>query len=225
MKTRGWFITGTDTGVGKTLVSAALLTALAGAGQRVVGMKPVASGGEATPQGLRSADAEVLRTASNVAADYADLNPYVFVAPTAPHLAAKASGVEIDIGIIRGHYAQLAARADAVVVEGIGGWLTPINRNQTMADVVLALDLPVILVVALRLGCLNHALLTRAAIEARGCRLAAWVANTTEQGAAPDGYVAALAERLGAPLLGAIPYASELQAAARCLDLDRLGGV
>ncbi len=222
---RGWFITGTDTGVGKTLVSAALLTALASAGQRVVGMKPVASGGEYTPEGLRSTDAEMLRSASNVVADYTDVNPYLFAAPTAPHLAAKASGVEIDIAIIRRHYARLAACADAVVVEGVGGWLVPINRHQTMADVVRALELPVILVVDLRLGCLNHALLTRAAIEAGGNHLAAWVANTTANGAAPDGYVAALAERLGAPLLGAIPYASGPQAAARCLDLDRLAAV
>jgi dethiobiotin synthetase len=173
---------------------------------------------------LRSADAEALRAAGNVAADYVDVNPYAFAAPTAPHLAAKAAGMEIEIGVIRRHYARLAARADAVVVEGIGGWLTPINRHQTMADVVLALDLPVILVVALRLGCLNHALLTRYAIEARGCRLVAWVANTTDT-AAPDGYLAALAERLDAPMLGAIPHASGPQAAVHCLNLDRLGVV
>lgn len=221
MTTRGWFITGTDTDVGKTLVSSALLMALAAVGRRAVGMKPVASGCETTPEGLRSADAEALRAAGNVVADYADVNPYAFAAPTAPHLAADAS-TQIEIDIIRNAYARLAARADAVVVEGIGGWLVPINRRQTMADVVRALDLPVILVVDLRLGSLNHALLTRAAIEASGCRLAAWVANAAQ--AMPlDGYLMALAERLDVPLLGAIAHASPPQAAAHCLDLTRLG--
>lgn len=219
----GWFITGTDTGVGKTLVSCALLMAQVNAGRRAVGMKPVASGCEATPQGLRSADAEALRAAGNVAADYVDVNPYALAAPTAPHLAASAAGTEIDIDTIRNAYARLAARADAVVVEGIGGWLVPINRRQTMADVALILDLPVILVVDLRLGGLNHALLTRDAIDACGCRLVAWVANAA-QGVAPDGYLAALTERLNVPLLGAISHASQPQAAAHCLDLARLAG-
>ena len=224
MTTRGWFITGTDTGVGKTLVSSALLMALANVGQRAVGMKPVASGCDATPEGLRSADVEALRTAGNVAADYIDVNPYAFQIPTAPHLVAVAAGVQIDIDAIRNAYTRLAAHADAVVVEGVGGWLVPINRHQTMADVVLALDLPVILVVDLRLGSLNHALLTRAAIEASGCRLVAWVANAAQ--AEPlDGYQAALAERLNVPLLGTIPHACQPQAASRCLNLDRLGVV
>ena len=222
MTTRGWFITGTDTGVGKTLVSSALLMALAAAGRRAVGMKPVASGCDVTPEGLRSADAEALRAAGNVAADYIDVNPYAFQIPTAPHLAAAAAGVQIDIDSIRKAYTRLAARADAVVVEGVGGWSVPINRHQTMADVVLALDLPVILVVDLRLGALNHALLTRAAIEACGCRLAAWVANAA-QTEPLDGYQAALAERLDVPLLGSIAHASQPLAASRCLNLDRLG--
>ena len=219
---KGWFITGTDTGVGKTLVSSALLMALAGAGRRAVGMKPVASGCEPTSQGLRSADAEALRAAGNVAADYIDVCPYCFEEPTAPHLAAAAAGRQIDIDTIRKAYTRLAARADAVVVEGVGGWLVPINRHQTMADVVLALDLPVILVVDLRLGSLNHALLTRAAIEAGGCRLVAWVANAA-LAEPPDGYLTALTDRLDAPLLGVIAHASRPQAAARRLDLARLG--
>ena len=221
MTTRGWFITGTDTGVGKTLVSSALLMALVGAGRRAVGMKPVASGCDSTPEGLRSADVEALRAAGNVVTDYIDVNPYAFEIPTAPHLAAAAAGVQIDIDTIRNAYTRLAASADAVVVEGVGGWSVPINRHQTMADVVLALDLPVILVVDLRLGALNHALLTRAAIEACGCRLVAWVANAT-QAEPPDGYLTALAERLDAPLLGAIAHASSPQEAARCLDLALL---
>ena len=195
---RAWFVTGTDTGVGKTLVSAALLMALARTGRHVVGMKPVASGCNATPPGLRSADAEALRVAGNVAADYEDINPYALAAPTAPHLAAEAAGVQIDIAAIRAHYARLAARADDVVVEGIGGWLVPINRTQTMADVVRVLNLPVILVVGMRLGCLNHALLTQRSIAASGCRLMAWVANEVD-GDAPEGYVEALTDRLESP--------------------------
>ena len=213
-----WFITGTDTGVGKTLVSAALLTALARTGRRVVGMKPVASGCEATPHGLRSADAEALRVAGNVAADYEDINPYAFAPPTAPHLAAAAAGVQIDIATIHAHYARLAARADAVVVEGVGGWLVPINRTQTMADVVRALELPVILVVGMRLGCLNHALLTQRAIMASGCRMVAWVANRVDDDV-PEGYVETLADRLGEPCLGIIPTGPSVAMAVRNLDL------
>ncbi len=216
---RAWFITGTDTGVGKTLVSAALLTALVRAGRRAVGMKPVASGCELTPRGLRSADAEALRAAGNVAADYEDINPYALAVPTAPHLAAAAGGVQIDIGVIRAHYARLAARAEDVVVEGVGGWLVPINLTQSMADVARSLDLPVILVVGLRLGCLNHALLTQQAIAASGCRLAAWVANTLEEGA-PQGYVDALREQLSAPCLGVIPSVPARAIAANSLDLS-----
>ena len=219
---RTWFVTGTDTGVGKTLVSAALLTALARTGQRVVGMKPVASGCDATPHGLRSADAEALRAAGNVLADYADINPYALAAPTAPHLAAAAAGVQIDTATIHTHYARLAAHADAVVVEGIGGWLVPISRTQTMADVVRRLELPVILVVGLRLGCLNHALLTERAITASGCRLVAWVANTLER-SVPDGYVEALTDCLGAPCLGVIPFVTSTAIAADSLDLCVIG--
>jgi dethiobiotin synthetase len=215
---RAWFVTGTDTGVGKTLVSAALLTALARTGRRVVGMKPVASGCDATPHGLRSADAEALRAAANAAADYEDINPYALAAPTAPHLAAATTGVQIDIDTIRAHYTRLVARADDVVVEGIGGWLVPINRTQTMADVVRALELPVILVVGMRLGCLNHALLTQHAVAASGCRLVAWVANALH-GGMPEGYGEALTERLGAPCLGVIPAVSSVAMAADNLDL------
>ena len=219
---RAWFVTGTDTGVGKTLVSVALLTALARTGRRVVGMKPVASGCDATPLGLRSADAEALRAAANVTADYEDINPYALAVPTAPHLAAAATGVQIEIAAIRAHYARLAAHADDVVVEGIGGWLVPINRTQTMADVARALELPVILVVGMRLGCLNHALLTQRAITASGCRLVAWVANRVDSGA-PEGYVEALNDHLAAPCLGILSSVPAATMAADSLDLRVIG--
>jgi dethiobiotin synthetase len=219
---RAWFVTGTDTGVGKTLVSTALLTALARSGRRVVGMKPVASGCDVTAHGLRSADAGALRMAGNVAADYADINPYALAASTAPHLAAVAAGVQIDIGTIRTHYARLAACADDVVVEGIGGWLVPINRTQNMADVARVLELPVILVVGMRLGCLNHALLTQRAITASGCRLVAWVANSVADDM-PQGYVESLTERLEAPCLGVLPALPSVATADKLLDLRVLG--
>jgi len=214
----GWFITGTDTGVGKTLVSCALLSALAARGGRVAGMKPVASGCQPTAAGLRSEDALALCAAGNVPADYADINPYAFEAATAPHLAAEAGGIEIRVDEIRTHYARLAAGADHVVVEGIGGWLVPTSSTQAMADVVRDLGLPVILVVGLRLGALNHALLTAEAIAGHGCRLAAWVANTTEKHA-PEGYVESLRARLNAPLLGIVPCGCSARDAARHFDL------
>ncbi len=203
--TRGWFITATDTGAGKTEVSCLLLRALAARGLRVAGMKPVASGCRMTPGGLRSEDAEALMAASNAQAEYGEVNPYALLEPTSPDLAARAMGVTIDVGEIVAHYRQLKARTDHVVVEGIGGWLVPIGPATSMVDVARALDLPVILVVNLKLGAINHALLTQAAIAASGCRLAGWVGNcaTAE---VPDGYADALRERLLAPCIGVVPH-------------------
>lgn len=218
---RGWFVTGTDTGVGKTLVSCALLHALAARGARVAAMKPVASGCRPGADGPRSEDALALCTAANVPADFADINPYAFEPATAPHLAAQASGVEIRIDTIHAHYTRLAAHANHVVVEGIGGWLVPISATHSMADVVRNLELPVIMVVGLRLGALNHALLTAQVIAAQGCRLVAWVANSIER-QAPEDYVDALRALLGVPLLGVIPYGCSARDAARCLDVRAL---
>jgi dethiobiotin synthetase len=215
---RGWFVTGTDTGVGKTWVSQALIRAFAHTGQRVVGMKPVASGCSRTPQGLRSADAEALIAAGNVAVDYRDVNPYAFETATAPHLAANSVGTQIQIEVIRDHYQRLANGADTLIVEGIGGWQVPISTTATMADVVQALSLPVILVVGLRLGAINHALLTQDAISARGCRLVGWVANAL-QSESPVGYLETLQDRLPVPLLGLVPHDASPEMAADCLNL------
>lgn len=220
--TQSWFITGTDTGVGKTRVSAALLTALAQRGRRVVGMKPVASGCMQTERGLVSEDAQILSAAGNVAIDEVALNPYAFASGTAPHLAAAAARVHIDIAVIEAHYRRLAGLAEHVVVEGVGGWLVPINARETMADVVRILDLPVILVVDPRLGSFNHALLSVQAIAASGCRLVAWVANNV-QDSAPQGYLAGLKARLPVPLLAELPYSKDNNASAECLDLAQLG--
>ena len=180
MKSNGVFIAGTDTGVGKTLVAVALIRALKAQGLRVAAMKPVAAGAQPTAEGLRNTDAMALMEESNVDAPYELVNPYCFASPISPHLAARDAGVIIDPQLIRKNFDELAGDADFVVVEGAGGWLAPIGSRQTMADIAIALGLPVLLVVGLRLGCLNHALLTAGAIGARGLKLAAWIGNHVE---------------------------------------------
>ena len=175
---RGVFVTGTDTEVGKTFAAAALIRALARAKIRVAGMKPVAAGAVATGAGSRNEDALALAAAANVAAPYHVINPYCLEAAVSPHLAAADEGVTIDTQLIKESFETLLTQAaDFVVVEGAGGWLAPIGETQTMADVAVALDLPVVLVVGLRLGCLNHSLLTLRAIQASGLRFAGWIAN------------------------------------------------
>ncbi len=196
---RGIFITGTDTGVGKTVVATALLRALAGAGCRAVGMKPVAAG-LALGKTVHG-DALALIAAGNVAAAPADVNPFVFAPPIAPELAARAAGATIDFDRIAAAYARLATMANAIVVEGAGGALVPLGRGTDMLDIPARLGLPVLLVVGIRLGCLNHALLSALAISARGLRLAGWVANRIDVDMREgDANVAALVDRLPAPL-------------------------
>lgn len=205
----GWFITGTDTGVGKTRIACLLIEALAREGQRAIGMKPVASGCRETAAGLRSEDAERLQAASGVAVDYAEVNPYAFAPGTAPHLAAHESGREIRNEKILESFQRLRQKAPWLVVEGIGGWMVPLGEHLTMADVARAMRLPVILVVGLRLGCLNHALLTAAAIQRDGVALAGWIANQIDPAMTHvDENIAALNERIPAPLLAHFPYRS-----------------
>lgn len=215
----GWFITGTDTGVGKTRVACLLLEALARAGQRAVGMKPVASGCRLTEAGLRSDDAELLLTASGVMPDYADVNPYRFAPAIAPPLAALEAGVEINIGKILGSFRRLQQQSPWVVVEGVGGWTVPLGERLTMADVARALRLPVILVVGLRLGCLNHALLTAAAIRHADVPLAGWVANQIDPAMThvPEN-IATLEKRIPAPLLARFRFG------ASGIDTNELSG-
>jgi dethiobiotin synthetase len=177
---RGVFVTGTDTGVGKTVVAAALIKSLARQGMRVAGMKPVAAGASMTPCGLRNADALALLQAANVAAPYERVNPYCFAAPIAPHIAARDASVVVDIKLLRQRFDELARDADCVVVEGAGGWLTPISDCASMAEIAAALALPVVLVVGLRLGCLNHAFLTARALAAHGAGVAGWIGNSID---------------------------------------------
>ena len=207
---QGYFVTGTDTGVGKTLVACALLRAIAGTGKSVVGMKPVAAGHE---QG-RWADVEALANASTVQARARIANPYAFEPAIAPHIAAELAGMEIDLETIANAHAELSRLADIVVVEGVGGFLVPLNATQTGADLAARLGLPMVLVVGMRLGCLNHALLTRRQIEASGLRCAGWVANCILPDMPHlDGNIRALEQRLDCPLLGVLPFRQDLGAA------------
>jgi len=197
------FVTGTDTGVGKTWIAAALLRAHVRKGRRAVGMKPVAAGLEAGE--TVNADVAALAAAGNVDAPLADRNPFAFGAPVAPHVAAASAGTTIDLATITAAFARLAARADVVVVEGAGGALVPLDARRDMLDIAVRLRLPVLLVVGLRLGCLNHALLSALAIRARGLDLAGWAANAMEMPMArTDETVAALDARLAAPRIATV---------------------
>lgn len=201
------FVTGTDTGVGKTQVSCALLRQLGAEGYRVVGMKPVASGATRHTGVLRNDDALQLMAAANVAAPYEWVNPYCFEPAIAPHIAADQSKRPISIETIAHAYQQLAKQADVVVVEGVGGWEVPVNATQTMADVALHLQLQVVLVVGMRLGCLNHALLTAQSIAARGVRFAGWIANVLDANMpALAANIETLKTRISAPMLGVMPF-------------------
>jgi len=220
-----FFVTGTDTGVGKTLIACALLHAFAARGLRVSGMKPVAAGARVHDGQLLNNDVEQLVAASNVRAPLAAINPYCFEPPIAPHLAAQQAGVEIDTGHIAACFRELAQFADAVVIEGAGGFCVPLNVHETSADLVQRLGVPVVLVVGMRLGCLNHALLTAQAVHARGLELAGWVANHVDPAMAhANENVSTLERRLNVPLLARIQYAEnpDPRTVARNMDLDAL---
>lgn len=205
---RSLFVTGTDTGVGKTVASTALLHRLRAAGLRAIGMKPVASGSERTPEGWRNDDALALQAASDPRPAYADINPYALEAATAPQLAARAMGVRVDLARLGDAHARLAAQADAVVVEGAGGWAAPLDDGLDQVDLVRMLDLPVVLVVGLRLGCLSHARLTARAIVSDGIELVGWIGSSVDPHFAErDAYVQLLRDALPAPCLGVMPYA------------------
>jgi dethiobiotin synthetase len=222
---RGYFVTGTDTGAGKTLVSAALLRRFAAAGRRVAGMKPVASGAIATAHGLRNEDALVLARESSPRPEYALVNPYAFAPSIAPHLAARAAGVVIDPERILAAFHALAAKADLVLVEGVGGWRVPLGPDLDVARLAARLGLPVILVVGLKLGCLSHAILTAEAIRADGLPFAGWVGTGIDPGFEEvEANLATLREVLPAPCLGHVPPlgSADVRTAAGCLDLARL---
>ena len=213
-----YFVTGTDTGVGKTLICCALLHAFAAQGQRVVGMKPVAAGCD---DDELNEDVKKLRAASNILATYGQINPYSFIHAVAPHIAARNAGVRIDFSRILTSYNELTSQADVVIVEGIGGFKVPLNERQDSAELAQQLDLPVILVVGMQLGCLNHALLTASATEACGLKLAGWVANVLDADMlALRDNIAALGQRLPAPLLGIVEYQAQPDASVAAAQLN-----
>jgi len=219
----GLLVTGTDTGVGKTHIASGLLRAYVGRGERAVGMKPVAAGAEHSPGGWIDEDVVALRAAGNVPAPLAAVNPYCFEPPIAPHIAANEAGVTIDLERLVAAYGELAALADRVVVEGAGGFLVPLAASSDFGTLAARLGLPVVLVVGMRLGCINHALLTAEAIRGRGLVFAGWVANHIDPGMRrADENVAAIAERIAAPLLARVPYGATGETVARLLELGPL---
>lgn len=218
----GYFVTGTDTGVGKTRVSCALLHAFAATGKTVVGMKPVAAGCE---NGTWP-DVELLTAASSVSVEREHINPYALVPPIAPHIAADRAGIEIDLEVIRQAHLELRKKADVVIVEGAGGFLVPLNDYEDSVALVQALGLPVLLVVGMRLGCINHALLTAHAVRAAQVPLAGWVANRIDpEMAVFEENVGTLERRLDCPLLGVLPYdqSHDARNLSLLLDIARIG--
>ena len=224
----GYFVTGTDTGVGKTRITAALLRAAAASKLRALALKPVAAGCELVDGEWHNDDARLLRAEATVLLPYAQVNPVALKLAMAPHLAAAVEGRALAAGPLVDHCREVAATPhDLALVEGAGGWLVPLNDRETLADVARELGWPVILVVGMRLGCLNHALLTAAEIANEGLTLAGWVANSAWPPMAfHDEKLATLTDRLEAPLLGVVPYLAgdpdPVAATAACLDLAPL---
>jgi len=220
---RGIFITGTDTGVGKTVVAAGLVQLAAGTGARVVGLKPIASGADPTPGGLRNDDALALAAAASMLLPYESSNPFCFEPAIAPHIAAAEAGVTIPVASLVDWYGRATADADLAIVEGAGGWRVPLHPEGFLSDLPEQLGLDVILVVGLRLGCLNHARLTAEAITHPGrCRLLGWIGNRIDPGLARlDDNLAMLDRLLGGPPLALLPPLAAPSAAAALEHLDR----
>ena len=219
---RAFFITGTDTEIGKTTVAAGLLVAARRRGWSTAAGKPVASGCHVEDGELRNPDALALWAQCSEPLSYAAVNPFAFEPAIAPHLAARDQGVALDVASLASPMQMLLARrADFTVIEGAGGWRVPLAAGQTLADLAQYLALPVILVVGVRLGCINHALLTAEAIQADGLQLAGWVANVVDpQTSRLADNLACLSERLPAPCLGQVPYLREVGAEAVATHLD-----
>jgi len=216
---KGFFVTGTDTGVGKTQISVGLMALLQQQGLIVAGMKPIASGCEITVKGLRNDDAVQLQQQANIDLPYERINPYAFEAAIAPHIAAKQVDVEIDLDGIVKNYQRIQQDSDCIIVEGAGGWFVPINTQYTMADLALRLQLPIILVVDIKLGCINHALLTVQAIESTGLILQGWVANHTQENEQSSEIIDTLKHAISAPCLGNVPRLVNKQKAVDYLHL------
>ncbi len=219
------FVTGTDTEVGKTRISLGLMRALKNEGSSVVGMKPLASGCRRGSAGLRNEDAELIRDECTAELPYELLNPYAFEEPVAPHAAAEKGGVTINISRIKSAYESVSGFADNVIVEGAGGWRVPLSMSTSLSDLVAELNIPVVLVVGMRLGCINHALLTAESILNDNRTLAGWVANQlVKDYPYQESSMQVLTSKIPAPLLGRVPYLEQLdvQYISRLLDLSPL---
>lgn len=214
------FVTGTDTDVGKTRISVALIELLQQQGLQVAGMKPIASGCEMTVEGLRNDDALQLHQQANLDLPYEVINSYAFESAIAPHIAAEQVGVEIDLAVIEQNFNRIQQQSDVVVVEGAGGWLVPLNKTQTMASLAKILNLPIILVVDIRLGCINHALLTVEAIKQSGLPLQGWVANQLKPNEQAEEIISTLKQRILEPCLGIVPTLMPQQSAAEFIALN-----
>ncbi|QTN47356.1 dethiobiotin synthase [Ectopseudomonas mendocina] len=225
---QAYFVTGTDTEVGKTTIAAGLLHAARLHGLSTAAAKPVASGCMRTAQGLRNDDALALLAQCSLPLRYEEVNPLAFEPAIAPHLAAREVGVELDVASLYQPVRSVLDKcAGFTLVEGAGGWRVPLAGGQTLSDLAIALGLPVILVVGVRLGCINHAVLSAEAIVRDGLQLAGWVANIVEpQTSRLEDNLATLAERLPAPCLGHVPrlVAARADAVSAYLDLERLPG-
>jgi len=218
-----FFVAGTDTGIGKTHATCALLHAVRARGLNACGMKPVASGSVETREGLRNDDALALQAASSAPMPYEWINPIALREPLSPHLAAAHEGVDIRLAPLRDAFMRLCDMHDVVMVEGVGGWLVPLSRGLLASDIARQWQLPVILVVGMRLGCLSHALLSARAIATDGCRLVGWIGNRIDPDmAAVDENLATLRQLLPAPCLGVLPYGEPPQTAAAHLDLEAI---
>ncbi|MHC5351349.1 dethiobiotin synthase [Metapseudomonas furukawaii] len=223
---RAYFVTGTDTEIGKTTIAAGLLRAARRQGLSTAAAKPVASGCDQTPDGLRNGDALALLGECSLPFRYEEVNPLAFAPAIAPHLAAREAGVDLSVAALAAPVRQVLAKgADFTLVEGAGGWRVPLAGAETLSDLPIALGLPVVLVVGVRLGCINHALLTVEAILRDGLVLAGWVANVVDPATSRlEENLATLAERLPAPCLGRVPRLAEAtpEAVADHLDLAAL---
>ncbi|WP_313295932.1 dethiobiotin synthase [Pseudomonas sp.] len=223
---QAYFIAGTDTDVGKTTIAAGLLHAARVQGLSTLGAKPVASGCTMTAKGLRNSDAQALIDESSIKLSYEQINPFAFEPAIAPHVAAREAGIALEVAALaKAMVHVLAQQADFTLIEGAGGWRVPLSNHANLSDLAIALQLPVILVVGVRLGCINHALLSAEAIARDGLQLAGWVANIIEPKTSRlEENLASLAERLPAPCLGRVPKLRQASAdaVAAFLQLDLL---
>ncbi|MDD1783682.1 dethiobiotin synthase [Enterovibrio sp. ZSDZ35] len=224
--TKSYFVTGTDTEVGKTVASMAVMHAISKAGYRIAGYKPVAAGSKETDEGLMNSDAIRLRAASNVELAYEEVNPCLLDAACSPHIAADIEGRSVDFSVLSKGLRDIQAKADVALVEGAGGWRVPVSYDSTLADWVREEKLPVILVVGIKLGCLNHAYLTAEAVRRDGLEVVGWIANRVNPGTEHySDIVKTLEHHLQVPKLGEIPYLCSVKSRdlSEYIDIAPLG--